>query len=155
MSHDRHEIQPDRRRSVPTPNAGPLTTEGVAGRPSSRHVTVWMDHRRARIFHVERDRGDQVRVIATPHAIQDAHATADGPRFFAEVVDALPGAEEVLLLGPSAAKAELVRFAQDREEGVTPRIVGVETVDNATDGQVVAYARRYFGAPPVARKRSA
>jgi hypothetical protein len=34
-----------------------------------------------------------------------------------------------------------------RQDGhaLEPRIVGIETVDHPTDGQLVAYAKKYFG----------
>jgi hypothetical protein len=40
----------------------------------------------------------------------------------------------------------LVKHIQQRDPKMTPTIVGVETVDHPSDGQLVAYARKYFKA---------
>ena len=68
------------------------------------------------------------------------------PAFFGSIVDALSDAKEVLVVGPSTAKLDFLRFAHAQRREFEPRIVGVETVDHPTDGQLVQFARRYFRA---------
>ncbi|MFN0038257.1 MAG: translational machinery protein [Burkholderiales bacterium] len=87
----------------------------------------------------------------TPHphqhhkrgSIGSGHAGEDRT-FFDHVVGLLKGAEEVLVVGPGNAKLELIRSIHRRHHELEPKIVGVETVDHPTDGQVLAYARKYF-----------
>lgn len=50
----------------------------------------------------------------------------------------------MLVVGPSTAKLQFIRYAYKHDATLEPRIVGVETVDHPTDGQLVAYAKRYF-----------
>ncbi len=71
----------------------------------------------------------------------------DVHRFFHEVARALEGAEPILVVGPSTAKLQFFRYVQKHEHALEPKIVGLETVDHPTDGQIVAYAKRYFGIP--------
>jgi hypothetical protein len=37
-----------------------------------------------------------------------------------------------------------IRYAHKHDATLEPHIVGVETVDHPTDGQLVAYSKRYF-----------
>jgi hypothetical protein len=62
---------------------------------------------------------------------------------------ALAGASEILIVGPGQAKLELIKHINAHDHAVVDKVVGVETVDHPGDGQLVAYARKYF----VARDR--
>jgi hypothetical protein len=62
------------------------------------------------------------------------------------VAQALDGFSEVLVMGPSTAKLEFVKYAQEHDKALAPKIVGVETVDHPTDAQIVAHVRKYFRA---------
>jgi hypothetical protein len=50
----------------------------------------------------------------------------------------------VLITGPANAKTELVKHIERHVPTLSARIVGVETVDHPTDGELVAHARKYF-----------
>ncbi|MDP9149261.1 MAG: translational machinery protein [Myxococcota bacterium] len=121
---------------------------------TDRHVAVWIDHKEARVFHVSAEGADAV-TIRAPHAHVHRHPRGpegahehpeDAARFFREVARALDGAEEILIVGPSTAKLELVKYLHKHEHALEPKIVGIETVDHPTDGQLVAYVQRYFRA---------
>jgi stalled ribosome rescue protein Dom34 len=127
-----------------------------------QHVAVWLDHSEARIFHVGAATADEA-TIASPKAHTQLHRKsgpgADSGRrgqgdqhFYHDVASALAGAEEILIVGPSTAKLELIRYFHKHARDLEPRIVGVETVDHPTDGQLVAYIRRYFEAVGALRK---
>lgn len=114
------------------------------------HTAVWIDHKEARIFHIDPDKLDAQTVMA---ALQSSHHKHPGPaknhpddekRFFHEVVQALEASAEVLIVGPSTAKLALVRYVHKHAHGLEPKIVGIETVDHPTDGQLIAYATTYF-----------
>ena len=53
---------------------------------------------------------------------------------------------EVLVVGPGAAKLEFIKHVHKRDHALEPKIIGVETVDHPTDGQLVDFVRRYFRA---------
>jgi stalled ribosome rescue protein Dom34 len=117
-----------------------------------RHTAVWIDHHEARVFHFTDDGFDES-TIRVPHAHVHRHPkgsedakTHPDDRFFREVAQALVGAEEVLVLGPSTAKLQFLRYAHKHDPALDPKIVGVETVDHPTDPQIAAYAKRYFKA---------
>jgi stalled ribosome rescue protein Dom34 len=118
----------------------------------SQHTAVWIDHHEARVFHITQDGFDES-TIRVPHAHIHRHPKGpegakahpdDAHRFFRDVAQALLGAEEVLVLGPSTAKLQFLRYAHTHDPALDPKIVGVETVDHPTDPQIAAYAKRYF-----------
>jgi stalled ribosome rescue protein Dom34 len=118
-----------------------------------KHVAIWIDHKEARIFHIHPDKSDEATVTAPLHHIHHRHPKGaegvkehpdDVKRFFHEVGRALEGTEEILVVGPSTAKLEFLRYVHKHEHALEPRIVGIETVDHPTDGQLVAYAKKYF-----------
>ena len=70
---------------------------------------------------------------------------ADAAHFYHEVAQALEGAEEILVVGPATAKLEL-KHLHKHDHTLAPKIIGVETVDHPTDGQLLKYVRGYFRA---------
>jgi stalled ribosome rescue protein Dom34 len=121
---------------------------------TSRHVAVWIDHHEARVFYVAPGAFDESTIRASNRHVHRHPNGPDGPkahpddahRFFHEVTKALEGAAEVLVVGPSTAKLQFIRYAQEHAQAVARAIVGIETVDHPTDPQLVAYARQYFRA---------
>jgi hypothetical protein len=115
------------------------------------HVTVWIDHAEARIFQIDAN-ADEKTVTAPAHHV---HRHPKGPtaehnhpddvhRFFRDVAEELEGVDRILVVGPSTAKLQFIRYACKEDPSLEPRIVGVETVDHPTDRQLVAYSKRYF-----------
>jgi hypothetical protein len=58
------------------------------------------------------------------------------------VISHIREADEILVFGPGEAKGELEKRLQGK--GLGGRIVGVETVDKSTDGQIAAKVRQRF-----------
>jgi stalled ribosome rescue protein Dom34 len=118
----------------------------------SKHAVVWIDHKEGRILHVHPDSFEQAKIWSPTHHVHrhprgSGAATEhpdDAQRFFHDVVQALADAEEILIVGPSTAKLELVKYVHKHQQALVAKIVGVETVDHPSDGQLVAYARKYF-----------
>lgn len=118
------------------------------------HAVVWIDHREARVFHInEADAEKQVvRSHAPDRQLHHHHGSVSGKRakvndaFLHEVVEALKGAKEWLILGPGSAKLELVKHIQRHDAKLADRVVGVESADHPSDGQITAHARDYFAA---------
>jgi stalled ribosome rescue protein Dom34 len=113
-----------------------------------RHAAVWIDHKEAKIFHIEPE-GFEVSKVMAPHhhltrkADEQGHH-ASGHLFFHDVAEALKDAEEILVVGPSSAKLDFIRHVHKHDHLLGPKILGVETLDHPTDGQFVAYVRHYF-----------
>ena len=119
----------------------------------TKHIAIWIDHREAHIFYIRPDKIDEATVTAKlpnshhnhprgPNSFK-AHPE-DAKKFFQEVARALEGTEEVLVVGPSTAKLDFLRYAHSHNKTLESRIVGIATVDHPTDRQVVAYAKEYF-----------
>jgi stalled ribosome rescue protein Dom34 len=118
----------------------------------SKNVAVWLDHKEARVFAVHVDKVDE-ELIAAPHHLHHKHPRGpegvkdhpeDTKRFFRELASSLEGAEQVLIVGPSTAKLEFLRYIEKHDHALGPKVVGMETVDHPTDGQLAAYAKSYF-----------
>lgn len=121
-------------------------------------TTVWIDHREARVFHVTAETFDEVSVT-TPQHIHRKHPKGesgakehpdDEKHFFHEVALALQGSHHVLVVGPSTAKLDFLRYLHTHDQSLDTRIVGIETVDHPTDKQLAAYTRTYFKLQPSA-----
>ena len=121
---------------------------------TNHHVAVWLDHQEARVFRVEKDTFDESTFRAPGHHVKrhpDHNAAEknhpdDAKRFFHDVAASLSAAEQVLVVGPSTAKLQFLKYVHAHDPKLEARIVGVETVDHPTDGQVAAFARTYFAA---------
>jgi hypothetical protein len=116
-----------------------------------KYVVVWLDRSHAQIFHVHPERFDESSIWAKTHEVMRQPSTPLGAgeldqqkRFFADVGHALSEAGEVLVVGPSEAKLELLQYAHAHDPSLASRIVGVETVARPNDGQLASYARSYF-----------
>jgi stalled ribosome rescue protein Dom34 len=120
----------------------------------SRHAVVWIDHKQARVFHVYPDAADETTILAPQH---DLHRHAKGlgePRehpddarqFFAEAARTLHDVDAILIVGPSTAKLEFFKYLHGHERQLESKVVGVESADHPTGGEIVARARSYFKA---------
>ena len=68
----------------------------------------------------------------------------DARHFFDDVTRGLDGVDSVLVVGPASAKHEFVKFVHENHRPLVSKIVGVETADHPTGGEIVAHARSYF-----------
>lgn len=119
---------------------------------SHYHAVVWLDHAEAHVMHISPDDVEKSVVHpAKPH--QQLHVRsgtlgsgrqAEDNDYYHAIVEALKGAKEILVVGPAQAKLHLIKHIHAHDHGMVDKIVGVETVDHPTDGQLVAYARKYF-----------
>jgi stalled ribosome rescue protein Dom34 len=91
-----------------------------------------------------------IRIIDQAHPSQSKlnrewHASEDHDYLHA-AAESIADAGAVLITGPANAKTELVKHIHHHDPKLMNVIVGVETVDHPSDGQLVAYARKYFKA---------
>lgn len=116
------------------------------------YAAVWIDHREARVFHISSDKVEEV-TVETPRHVHHRHPKGhegakehpdDAKRFFQQVAQSLQGGESVLVVGPSTAKLDFIRYVHKHDHALEARIVGIETVDHPTDGQLAAYVKTYF-----------
>jgi hypothetical protein len=119
---------------------------------SHYHAVIWIDHHEARIIHFNADDADE-ETVHPRHPPRHLHHTSGSPAgthehgdtaFFRDVADALGGAKAVLVSGPSTAKTEFVTWLRDHAPAVVGHLAGTETLQQMTDRQLVAEARRFF-----------
>jgi stalled ribosome rescue protein Dom34 len=116
------------------------------------HAVIWIDHHEARVFHFSPTDVDKL-VLHPDHPTRHIHHkansigsghAAEDHNFFQAVVESVADAGEILITGPANAKIELVKHIDQHAPHLKKIIVGVETVDHPSDGQLVAHARHYF-----------
>lgn len=120
--------------------------------PTHYHAVLWIDHHEARVIHFNADTAEEehIRPDGAPHHLHvkaGSHSGThieDEPKFYRDVAAALSDAHEVLVTGPSTAKAEFVKHVHKHAPHLMERIAGIETLDHVTDNQLLAEARRYF-----------
>lgn len=116
------------------------------------HAIVWMDSKEARVFRfntadVEREHiraHNPFRQVHHKAGVIGAGHMALDATFFDHIIDGLEGTTEWLLVGPANAKAEFLRHVDKRVPSFRKSLVGVETMDHPTDGQLLDHARRAF-----------
>ena len=121
---------------------------------SHYHAIVWIDHHEARVFHFNVSEVDRL-VLHPQHPTRHIHHkansigsghAAEDQDFLQRVAETIADAGAVLITGPANAKTELVKHIERHAPALRAKIVGVETIDHPTDGELVAHARRYFKA---------
>ena len=119
---------------------------------SYQHAVVWVDHQHAividftvdekHIAAVESERGQRKlhRISGVPGS---GKASVDH-QFFDDVAAAVGNAAEILIVGHGGAKTELHKDLQSRHPAVAKCVVAVENADHPTQGELLAFARKYF-----------
>ena len=116
------------------------------------NYVVWMDQEHANIFELHPNevkethmKRHEIRQHTGAEKEQNRRKNTD--KFFGDVAQHLTGAHEILLLGPGLAKEHFKSHLESHhQELLGKKIVGVETVDHPTDGQIVALAKKFFKA---------
>lgn len=117
----------------------------------SKHATLWIDHHEARLVHLADD-GPSYETVAVhgPHGPTHDRRHDGGHRhtldraYADRVAAALGEVEEILVVGPSTAKDELMKELAAHHPAITKRVLGVEASEHASDGQLADRARRFF-----------
>lgn len=125
------------------------------------HAIVWIDHQQARVLHFGPG-GVQSAVVHSSHrhphlhhkanSIDSGKAPADRA-FLERVGTSLSSSAAILLTGPANAKTELVSYLQAHNPRIADHVVAIEPLDHLTDGQLEAFARKYFHADERMRLR--
>lgn len=119
---------------------------------SYQHAVVWIDHQHATVIDFSVD-DKHVAIVEREGGQRQVHRRSGTPgsgkpapdhHFFDEVTAALGNAREILVVGPGSAKLEFRKDLDARHKAVAGRVVGVESADHPTEGELLAYARKYF-----------
>ncbi len=133
----------------------------------SIQVGLWIDHRKAAIVAVT-EKGEETSEILSdvekqlrrsgdsplkgPYEALQVPAddsrqrarTGELNTYYNEVILHIRDADSILIMGPGVAKHELQKRMEENRLGA--KVVGVETVDNLTEPQIVAKVRQHFAA---------
>ena len=118
------------------------------------HAVVCIDHAEALVFefnesgmteHRIRPKDPQGNIHHKAGSASSGHAR-DSKAYLTAVAEALQPSHEILIVGHGTAKDEFASFIRDHVPALAPRIMGVETVDQPTKKEVLAFARKFFEA---------
>ena len=120
-----------------------------------KEVGLWIDHRKAVLVIIN----DEVEEIKEIKSNMEKHVRFGGEEgssedvrdrqfgnhlnsYYDEVIGYLRDAESIQIFGPGEAKGELEK--RIKQEGLTPHLLAIETVDKMTDHQISAKVREHF-----------
>jgi hypothetical protein len=108
-------------------------------------AVLWLDHHRASVLQFDETHTERNAVKDHPHDTGQHHsAVRTQHEFFASVCEALEGLEEVLVTAAQTAQSDFRHYVTKHRHALLARLVGWETVDHPTDGELVAMARKFF-----------
>ena len=116
----------------------------------TNHVVIWIDLKQAHILYFDTSKNELIQSESTQrHLNHKANEIGSGKapedhQFFHKIISAVVNVNEILVVGPGPAKGELLKHAAVHDPAIAKHIIGVETVNHLTDGQVIAYAKKYF-----------
>jgi stalled ribosome rescue protein Dom34 len=98
--------------------------------------------------------------MPTRHLHHKANSVGSGhvgfdKEFFAQVLNAVSDAGEILIIGPAGAKTELAKYLREQHPKIGDRIVAVEAADHPSDREIVAYAKKHFKIGPSGLRQQA
>ena len=123
-----------------------------------KEMGLWIDHRQAVIVTLVDQKEETKRILSdmekhvryssdssygdTSEDGQDRRFGGHLSQYYAEVIACLRDADSILIFGPGEAKGELQKQLEGQALG--ERIVGVETADRLTEGQIAAKVWQHF-----------
>jgi stalled ribosome rescue protein Dom34 len=119
---------------------------------NDNHAIVWIDHQQAKIFQFDATDVNSA-TIRSSHPHEHIHHKANSgdsghvpvdKGFLRRVGEAVSQAGSILITGPAGAKKELAAYLKQDQPGVAAKIVGIEAMDHPSDGELLAFARKYF-----------
>ena len=119
---------------------------------SFNHAVVWLDHTEAHIMSFSAE-ASEAKHVQSKSTHKNLHLKSGKPgtghpaefqAYYHEVAQGVSAAKEILVVGPANAKLFLIKHLEKHDPAIAAKVVGVETVDHPSDGQLLAYARHYF-----------
>ena len=111
-------------------------------------IVVYLDNEHAKLFKLEPGHADETKMNREEvrhHTNNEEKKHKDSNKFYHDVASRLTTASEILVVGHGTAKEQFIHHLKDHHhEAIAKKVVGVETVDNPTDKQILALARKSF-----------
>lgn len=120
--------------------------------PQHFHAVVYLDHAEALVLdfakgdvteHRIQAEGGQGHIHHKAGSVGSGHAH-DAKSYFAAIAAQLQPSHEILIVGHGNAKTDFASFIRDHVPALAPRIMGIETVDQPSKGEIIAFAQKFF-----------
>ena len=109
------------------------------------HALVWLDHHHAKVIRIGGETNAVTRVQEDTHDTrQHNSAVRMQHEFFGAVCDALVRFEQVVVTGSGQAQSDFRHYVTTHRSALLSVLVGWETVNHPTDGELVALAATFF-----------
>ncbi len=118
------------------------------------HFLVWIDHQLARIVNFNAEQANTT-IVRSGRGAQHLHHKANAgdsghvsldTDYLKQVAHALRNAGAFVITGPASAKNELSTYIRREHPELARHLSGTEALDHPSDGELVAYGRKYFRA---------
>ncbi len=115
----------------------------------SQFAVVVLDHHTARILHLAGSDEASLVLHESPERETDDREAMSGKSidhamFFDNVAKALRDVKEILIVGGGTAKEQFKHRLDDKFPQIAANVVGVEAVNNPSDGELLAMAKTRF-----------
>ena len=109
------------------------------------HAVAWISHHEAKVlqFSASVVFGESIREHVH-YTRQHGSNVRSEHEFFAEACDALVGIKSVWVAGSHMAQADFRRYVDKHRPEMVRQIVGWETVNQPSEGQLIQMARKFF-----------
>ena len=111
---------------------------------SLSHAVVWIDHQEAHVIQFNADTHENSTIttkskhgnIHQKAGVLTGHHQVSSQAYLHEVVEAVSGTNEILIVGPGVAKLELIKHINHHDAKISNKAVGVEMLDYLSDVRV-------------------
>lgn len=109
------------------------------------HAVLWLDHHHADVIQFNNVDVHSHKVKDSPHDTrQHQSEVRTQHEFFGTVCDALAGINQILVTGSHIVQANFRHYVEKHREHLMPHLVGWETVNDPTEPELVALAKKFF-----------
>jgi stalled ribosome rescue protein Dom34 len=116
------------------------------------HAVVWLDFDQAKVFLITAEDVEARSIKAdTPHRqihhkaqVQGSGHVRDDRTYFEAILAAVEEADSWLIAGPGGTKKDFEKYLEGHGEALRKRLVGVESMDHPTAGELIKQARKLF-----------
>lgn len=114
------------------------------------HYLIWIDHEHSKIFRFTSKGKDEHTIKNHHHSTNhqshvDQAKKNDNQKFYHQIADQVKDATELLIVGPGMARTEFKTHLEDHHHDLlAKKIIGVEPMDKATDGEILNMAKKYY-----------
>jgi stalled ribosome rescue protein Dom34 len=113
------------------------------------YCVVWVDHEHAKIFKFMPGSVQKSEVKKHGSHHHAGHHTSEDKnhvhKLYQDLAHALQDSTEILIVGDGVAKTEFKHYLENHnDKKLVSKVVGVETMDKATDKEIEIKARKFF-----------